>query len=417
MAVLPLEEPRPRIEIPTSVRLPVMRGTRPPSRRLLAVTALLALAACIALVAWRVSLRPVTVAVAGISRDVPLQVFGLGTVGARVQSNVGFKVAGVLVGLAADAGDHVRAGAVLARLDARDIEAQLVARAGVSQAAANIGKASADVASAQASLANAEAVSARRATLARSGFASKEEAQTTDAAMRVARANLDVANSEVGVAQRGAGSGRAQQAFNQATLDNYTLARPYDALVVSRNLQLGSMPMPGQSVFTLVEPRTRSGSLAYVDERLAGRLERRPAGGDRAALRPGGAPVRPCRTDRDPERSGERGAAGRGRLRPASRRTSIWPNRPRCSSPPACCRAPCWCRRPRCRASPAGTGTVWTVEHGHARATPGVVRAGTAGRPPADREPACPTGADGRAGAANRAARRARRADRARPGP
>jgi HlyD family secretion protein len=54
-------------------------------------------------------------------------------------------------------------------------------------------------------------------------------------------------------------------------LDNYTLRAPYDAVVVARNLQLGSMPVPGQAIFTLVDPAT-IWVLGYVDERLAGAI-------------------------------------------------------------------------------------------------------------------------------------------------
>jgi HlyD family secretion protein len=50
------------------------------------------------------------------------------------------------------------------------------------------------------------------------------------------------------------------------------LRAPYDALVVSRNLQLGSMLVPGQSVFNLVDPQT-IWVVGYVDERLAGSLQ------------------------------------------------------------------------------------------------------------------------------------------------
>ncbi len=101
MAVMPLEEPRPRIEMPLPLRMSTVRGVRPPqrpSRRAFVLVALIALLVALAgFVGWRVLLRPVTVEVASVSTDVPVQVFGLGTVGARVQSNVGFKVAGVLV--------------------------------------------------------------------------------------------------------------------------------------------------------------------------------------------------------------------------------------------------------------------------------------------------------------------------------
>ncbi|HET8996133.1 MAG TPA: HlyD family efflux transporter periplasmic adaptor subunit [Acetobacteraceae bacterium] len=221
---------------------------------------------------WRAWLHPITVHVAGTASTVPAQVFGLGTVGARVQSNVGFKVAGTLVALHADAGDHVAAGSVLAQLDDRDVLAQRAsAHAGVQQAQANIGKATADVASAEASLFNAEQVSRRRTALARSGVVSVEVAQTNDAAMRVARANVAVAQSEVAVAQAALAAAQAQEEYATVAADNDTLRAPYDAWVVSRNLQLGSMPVPGQSVFTLVDPTT-IWVLGYVDERLAGRV-------------------------------------------------------------------------------------------------------------------------------------------------
>lgn len=246
---------------------------RPPGGRTLVwLVAILLLVTGIGFEVWHTRLSPVTVRVASMATNVPEQVFGLGTVGARVQSNVGFKVAGVLVALNADEGDHVAAGSVLARLDDRDVQAQLqAARASVAQAEANIGKAAADVASASASLANAEQISHRRDSLVRTGVVSREEAQTTDAAKRVAHANLRVAHSEVVVAQAALAAARAQETYAQAAVDNTVLYAPYDAWVVSRNLQLGSMPIPGQSVFTLVDPKT-IWVLGYVDERLAGRV-------------------------------------------------------------------------------------------------------------------------------------------------
>ena len=276
MATLSLQPPGPSPAIvpPAEIRrTEVRRRMRPPTWRGIALLLAVALlASSVAFYLWSTYVQPITVQIAPIATDVREQVFGLGTVGARVQSNVGFKVAGVLVTLNADMGDHVPTGTVLAQLDSRDIAAQLAAaRAGVALAEAGITKAAADVAGAHASLTNAEAVSARRAVLVRSGVASQEEAQNTEALMRVARANLQIKGSEVGVANAALATARAQQDFAQATLDNYTLRAPYDAWVVSRNLQLGSMPVPGQAVFTLIDPAT-IWVLAYIDERLAGRI-------------------------------------------------------------------------------------------------------------------------------------------------
>jgi HlyD family secretion protein len=277
MAVMPLEEPGARIEMPIPVRMPATRGVQPPwrpSHRALALAALIALLAAVALfVGWRVVLRPVTVEVAAIDTDVPVQVFGLGTVAARVQSNVGFKVAGILVALNADSGDRVPAATVLARLDAREVAAQLgQAVAGVLQARAGLVKAHADVEAAEANRTNAAAVAKRRSDLVKGGHASVEEAQTTRTAELSAVATLGIARAGLDVAAASLTASEAQVTYAQATLDNYTLRAPYDALVVARNLQLGAMPVPGQAVFTLVDPTT-IWVLGYVDERLAGGLE------------------------------------------------------------------------------------------------------------------------------------------------
>ncbi|HVB69254.1 MAG TPA: efflux RND transporter periplasmic adaptor subunit [Acetobacteraceae bacterium] len=140
------------------------------------------------------------------------------------------------------------------------------------QTRAAVGKAEADVASAQASLANARAVAARRQVLVKEGFASVEETQTDVTAMQVAGANLQVARTEVNTAEAGVAAALAQQDYAEATLANYTLRAPYDAWVLARTLNLGAMPVPGLGVFTLVDPRT-IWVVAYIDERLAGRLQ------------------------------------------------------------------------------------------------------------------------------------------------
>jgi multidrug efflux pump subunit AcrA (membrane-fusion protein) len=74
-----------------------------------AVAVVLALAVA-GFLSWSALLSPVTVSIAPVQSNVQQQVFGLGTIGARVQSNIGFKVAGVLVMLGADQGDRVKAG-------------------------------------------------------------------------------------------------------------------------------------------------------------------------------------------------------------------------------------------------------------------------------------------------------------------
>jgi len=257
--------------LPTD-RREAIQGAPHRGRQIAWALAAVAALAAVGFLSWFAFFSPVTVLVAPVQSDVRQQVFGLGTVGARVQSNVGFKVVGVLVALGVDQGDRVRAGQMLARLDASDTEAQVaVAKAAVAQAGASLEKAKADVESIAANLANAKAIAGRRAALVGKGFATVEETQTTDALARVAAGNLASAQAGVLVAEAALQSAEAQQVFQEATLANYTLRAPYEAWVISRNLELGSMPNPGQSVFTLVAANT-VWVRAYVDERLAGRL-------------------------------------------------------------------------------------------------------------------------------------------------
>ena len=106
---------------------------------LIAIGIALGLAAVVG--AWAILLRPIRVQVTHVERDVPVQVFGLGTVEARVTSKVGFKVAGVLVDLRADVGERVAKGAVLARLDDREQSARVRrSQAMIEQAEANLKK-------------------------------------------------------------------------------------------------------------------------------------------------------------------------------------------------------------------------------------------------------------------------------------
>ena len=69
--------------------------------------------------------RPLTVTVASMERDAPIQVFGLGTIEAQKVSRIGFETAGTLVEFNADHGDTVKAGTLLGRLQGREQEARV----------------------------------------------------------------------------------------------------------------------------------------------------------------------------------------------------------------------------------------------------------------------------------------------------
>ena len=222
--------------------------------------------------AWILFLRPVNVQVSHLESNVVVQVFGLGTVEARVASKVGFKVSGVLIDLRADVGDRVAKGTILARLDDREQSAQLArAKASVEQTQASLQRASASVEKAQATYANAVRMSERQQKLIQSSSTSVETAETAKTVQDAALADVNLAKSDVLVAKANIGDAVAQQQLQSTTLDFHTLAAPYDAMVTARLKELGSALTASEPVFTLIDPKS-IWVLAYIDESKAGEV-------------------------------------------------------------------------------------------------------------------------------------------------
>jgi HlyD family secretion protein len=236
------------------------------------VLASIAFAAIAAASVWTLLLRPIKVEVARIERDVPVQVFGLGTVEARVQSKIGFKVSGVLAELEADIGDRVAKGAFLARLNLKEESARVArAKAGVEQAEANLQRALANIEKTEANYANARSINERRQKLAQTNVASAETAETAQAAERAALADVSLAKSDAAVARAAISDANAQLQQETATFAFHMLTAPYDAMVTARPKDLGSALLAGESVFTIIDPNT-IWVLAYIDESKAGEI-------------------------------------------------------------------------------------------------------------------------------------------------
>ena len=242
-------------------------------KRLIASLVALVLIGSVGFGVWVLLLRLIGVQVARSERDVAVQVFGLGTVEARVQSKIGFKVSGVLVDLEADVGDRVAKGAVLARLDDREQRAQVArAKAAAEQAEANLQRSAASVEKTKANYANAKNINERRQKLIQSNVASVEETETAKTAQDAALADLNLANSDVLVAQAAISDAKAQMQLQGVTLDFHTLTAPYDAMVTARLKELGSPLAASESVFTIIDPKT-VWVLAYIDESKVGEIK------------------------------------------------------------------------------------------------------------------------------------------------
>lgn len=214
--------------------------------------------------------RPIQVDVAAIERNVPVRVFGLGTAEARVMSKIGFEVGATLVSLNADHGDHVSKGQVLARLSIGEQEAKAAkARAAVEIAAVNIKRAEANLEKARAVLTQKQEANRRKQTLVGRDIVSQQVAEETVRDEAVARADASVAESEIASTKAQLSDSRAQLQYEETLLGHRTLVAPYDAIIVERHKELGTVVKAGDPIFTLVADGSYWG-LAYVDEARAG---------------------------------------------------------------------------------------------------------------------------------------------------
>ncbi len=217
--------------------------------------------------------RPIQVQVAAIEQNIPVRVFGLGTTEARVLSKVGFEVGATLAELNADHGDQVSKGQVLARLSTGEQDAKVAkARAALLIADVNIAKSAANLEKTRAVLTQKLETNRRKQALAGRDVVSQQAAEEAIRDEAVAKADVDVAQSEVESSKAQLADAHAQLQYEETMLRHRTLFAPFDAVVIERHKELGSVVKVGDPVFTLIAAGSYWG-LAHVDEASAGFIE------------------------------------------------------------------------------------------------------------------------------------------------
>lgn len=161
-------------------------------------------------------------------RELPRILDAEGQVEAIRQTTLGAQISGRIVALDVKAGDRVRAGQVLARIDARTAD-QAVA-AGRSQ-----------IAEAEANLANAKRKYERNRDLLAQKFVSQ-------AALDQAEAEYKAAQAQLAAITATAGQAIAAQTYT-------TITAPYAGVIGATQAELGDMAQPGRPLFTLFDPR------------------------------------------------------------------------------------------------------------------------------------------------------------------
>lgn len=158
------------------------------------------------------------------------------------QSTLAAQVAGRIVDLAVDAGDTVRAGQQLLKIDA-------------AEAAQAVAAAEADIARADAGLDEARANLARSRSLFERKFVSR-------AVLDQAQAAFDAAAAQ----SRAARAGRGQAASVQA---HATVQAPFSGVISARHIERGEMAQPGRELLTLYDPAALRAVVDLPQQRLA----------------------------------------------------------------------------------------------------------------------------------------------------
>ncbi|HWT31617.1 MAG TPA: efflux RND transporter periplasmic adaptor subunit [Propylenella sp.] len=167
----------------------------------------------------------------------PERVF-TGIIGARVQSNLGFRVAGKIVERLVNVGQQVEAGQPLMRIDETDLRLALTAKRNA-------------VVAARASFVQLEADERRYASLVNKGWVSRQRYEQAKAALDTAEAQLAAAEAEARVAE------------NEATYS--VLVADADGTVVETLGEPGQVVAAGQTVIRLAQAGPREAVVALPE--------------------------------------------------------------------------------------------------------------------------------------------------------
>lgn len=161
-----------------------------------------------------------------------------GVVGARVQSNLGFRVPGKIVERLATVGQPVKAGQPLMRIDETDLRLALTAKRNAAAAA-------------RAVVVQTQADERRYASLLNDGWASRQRHEQAKAALDTARAQLASAEADARVAE------------NEATYS--LLVADSDGTVVETLGEPGQVVAAGQTVVRIAQAGPREAVVALPE--------------------------------------------------------------------------------------------------------------------------------------------------------
>ncbi|RJO74544.1 MAG: efflux RND transporter periplasmic adaptor subunit [Myxococcales bacterium] len=201
-------------------------------------------------------LAPMSVrAVAVGKRDLTAQVYGNGTVEAKVVVAVSSKVTGRIEELLADQGDKVKEGQLLAKLESEDFRQQVLqAQAQVNKGEASLAMERADLLKAQANLDLTRKSYERAKALGDQKMVSQQEVDEQSAALEVARKEVQRVEAVIEAARKDLLAQKANLAFAGSRKNDMLILAPQDGVIISRDLEKGATAAPGLPIFRLADP-------------------------------------------------------------------------------------------------------------------------------------------------------------------
>jgi HlyD family secretion protein len=190
-------------------------------------------------------------------RDIASLIYGNGTVEAKVVVSISSKSTGRIIEVAADQGDPVTRGQMLAKLDATELQAQTrQASATEEKAEAAIALEQANLKKARANLLLAEKNSLRFSALAAKELVSTQEAEQYETGFLVAQEEAARAAASLNSAKRERGAAAAALAASRSRLEDLSILAPDNGIIIRRELEPGATVTAGLPIFLLANPDT-----------------------------------------------------------------------------------------------------------------------------------------------------------------
>lgn len=241
---------------------PATASPRPPARpartrRRLLVGLVLVVIAGLGFAGWRYFI-PHAVPMTPVGQgDLSISVKAPGTIDALGQAAIAARVSGQIESLGVAVGQTIAAGTVIATLDAADLESQERAAAAAYDAAKLAARqADAEASRSDASLENAQQTFDRQSDLFAAGTVSRSVFDTAKSALAEAQAAAKSARAAADRSDALATEAEASLTGAKTQLAKATIRAPFAGLIVSNPVNPGDFVAAGQTIATLVDPKT-----------------------------------------------------------------------------------------------------------------------------------------------------------------